>query len=62
MDLTAVYCSEDDFWKSFKQEQDKYLIYNGKQTKRESDSTLLFFLHRLNKQVEFYRFLYLLQL
>jgi hypothetical protein len=30
MDLTALYCSTDDFWKFFKQEWDKHLIDNGK--------------------------------
>jgi hypothetical protein len=30
MDLTILYCSIDDFWKSFKQEWDKHLIDNGK--------------------------------
>jgi hypothetical protein len=30
MDLTTLYCSIDDFWKSFKQEWDKHLIDNGK--------------------------------
>ena len=30
MDLTALYCSVDDFWKSFKQEWDKHLIDSGK--------------------------------
>lgn len=30
MDLTTLYCSVDDFWKSFKQEWDKQLIDNGK--------------------------------
>jgi len=30
MDLTTLYCSVDDFWKSFKQEWDKHLIANGK--------------------------------
>lgn len=30
MDLTALYCSIDDFWKSFRQEWDKHLIDNGK--------------------------------
>lgn len=30
MDLTILYCSVDDFWKSFKQEWDKHLIENGK--------------------------------
>lgn len=30
MDLTILYCSVDDFWKSFKQEWDKHLIDNGK--------------------------------
>lgn len=30
MDLTALYCSVDDFWKSFKQEWDNHLIDNGK--------------------------------
>jgi hypothetical protein len=25
MDLTLLYCSVDDFWKSFKQEWDKHL-------------------------------------
>lgn len=30
MDLTKLYCSVDDFWKSFKQEWDKHLIDNAK--------------------------------
>ncbi len=30
MELTALYCSVDDFWKSFKQEWDKHLIDSGK--------------------------------
>lgn len=30
MDLTALYCNIDDFWKSFKQEGDKHLSDNGK--------------------------------
>jgi IS5 family transposase len=30
MDLTALYCSLDDFWKFFKQEWGKHLIDNGK--------------------------------
>ena len=30
MDLTTLYCSIDDFWKSFKQGWDKHLIDNGK--------------------------------
>ena len=30
MDLLKLYCSIDDFWKSFKQEWDKHLIVNGK--------------------------------
>lgn len=31
MDLIALYCSIDDFWKSFRQEWDKHLIDNGKE-------------------------------
>jgi hypothetical protein len=30
MDLTTLYCSVDDFWKSFKQDWNKHLIDNGK--------------------------------
>lgn len=30
MDLTTLYCSVDDFWKTFKQEWDQHLISNGK--------------------------------
>ncbi len=30
MDLTALYCNIDDFWKSFREEWDKHLIDNGK--------------------------------
>lgn len=30
MDLTTLYCSIDDFWKSFKREWDNHLIDNGK--------------------------------
>lgn len=30
MDLTALYCSVDDFWKSFKQQWDEHLIGNDK--------------------------------
>jgi Transposase DDE domain len=30
MDLTLLYCSVDDFWKSFKQDWDKHLIDHGK--------------------------------
>lgn len=39
MDLTALYCNVDDFWKSFKQEWDNHLIDNGK-TKRGPESRL----------------------
>jgi hypothetical protein len=39
MDLTALYCSVDDFWKSFKQEWDKHLIDSGK-TKRGPEPRL----------------------
>lgn len=39
MDLTTLYCSVDDFWKSFKQEWDKHLIENGK-IKRGPESRL----------------------
>lgn len=39
MDLTTLYCSIDDFWKSFKQEWDKHLINNGK-TKRGPEPEL----------------------
>jgi len=30
MDITALYCTIDDFWKSFKQEWDKHLIESGR--------------------------------
>ncbi|MBS4169205.1 IS982 family transposase [Parachlamydia sp. AcF125] len=30
MDLTALYCHIDDFWKTFKQEWDKHLIHSAK--------------------------------
>jgi hypothetical protein len=39
MDLTTLYCSVDDFWKSFKQEWDKHLIDSGK-TKRGPEPEL----------------------
>ena len=39
MDLTALYCDVDDFWKSFKQEWDKHLIDYGKK-KRGPESKL----------------------
>ena len=39
MDLTTLYCSIDDFWKSFKQEWDKHLVNNGK-TKRGPEPEL----------------------
>ncbi|MDP3682986.1 MAG: IS982 family transposase [Ignavibacteria bacterium] len=39
MDLTQLYCSVDDFWKSFKQEWDKHLIDSGK-TKRGPEPKL----------------------
>lgn len=39
MDLTALYCSMDDFWNFFKQEGDKHLIDNGKE-KRGPESEL----------------------
>ena len=39
MDLTELYCSVDDFWKSFKQEWDKHLIDNDK-IKRGPDPEL----------------------
>lgn len=39
MDITALYCTIDDFWKSFKQEWDKHLIDSGK-SKRGPESEL----------------------
>jgi hypothetical protein len=39
MDLTTLYCSIDDFWKSFQQEWDKHLIDSGK-TKRGPEPKL----------------------
>lgn len=39
MDLTTLYCSIDDFWKSFKHEWDKHLIDNGK-IKRGPEASL----------------------
>lgn len=30
MDITALYCTIDDFWKSFKEDWDKHLIDSGK--------------------------------
>jgi hypothetical protein len=39
MDLTTLYCSVNDFWKSFKQEWNKHLLDNGK-TKRGPEPEL----------------------
>ncbi|MBS4163788.1 hypothetical protein PRO82_001094 [Candidatus Protochlamydia amoebophila] len=33
MDVTELYCTIDDFWKSFKQEWEKHLIESGKHKK-----------------------------
>lgn len=39
MDRTELYCSIDDFWKSFKEEWDKHLI-NSSKTKRGPEPEL----------------------
>ena len=39
MYLTELYCTIDDFWKSFKQEWDKHLIDSGK-SKRGPEAEL----------------------
>jgi hypothetical protein len=39
MDLTELYCTVDDFWKSFNNEWEKHLIDSGK-SKRGPESTL----------------------
>lgn len=38
-DLTALYCSVDDFWKEFKLEWEKHLLESGK-SKRGPDPEL----------------------
>lgn len=68
VDLVALYCSVDDFWKAFKKELDKHLIDSGKQKSGPEPElsisemlTIIIMFHQSNFRTFKYFYLHVLQ-